>query len=95
MDSPARAPSSAGIARLSGLNLAARLTSGAAVLGLAILSTNVLDTHGREKRAIRVSPRLVESAALDVAGVFALLQTRREGLTTDEAAACAGSRSPS
>jgi O-antigen/teichoic acid export membrane protein len=51
-DSPARAPSPAGIARLSGLNLAARLTSGAAVLGLAILSTNVLDTHGRGIYAI-------------------------------------------
>ena len=51
-DSPARAPSPAGIARLSGLNLAARLTSGAAVLGLAIVSTNVLDTHGRGIYAI-------------------------------------------
>ena len=52
MDSPARAPSSTAIARASGLNLAARLTSGAAVLGLAILSTNVLDTHGRGIYAI-------------------------------------------
>jgi O-antigen/teichoic acid export membrane protein len=51
-DSLTRAPSPTGIARLSGLNLAARLTSGAAVLGLAILSTNVLDTHGRGIYAI-------------------------------------------
>ncbi len=51
-DSPARATAPAGIARLSGLNLAARMTSGAAVLGLAILSTNVLDTHGRGIYAI-------------------------------------------
>ena len=51
-DSLARAPSPTGLARLSGLNLAARLTSGAAVLGLAILSTNVLDTHGRGVYAI-------------------------------------------
>jgi O-antigen/teichoic acid export membrane protein len=49
-DSPA--PSSTAIARASGLNLVARLTSGAAVLGLAVLSTNVLDTHGRGIYAI-------------------------------------------
>jgi O-antigen/teichoic acid export membrane protein len=51
-DAPARADSPAGLARLSGLNLAARLTSGSAVLGLAVLSTNVLDTHGRGIYAI-------------------------------------------
>jgi O-antigen/teichoic acid export membrane protein len=51
-ESPARAHSATGIARLSGLNLAARMTSGAAVLALAIVSTNVLDTHGRGIYAI-------------------------------------------
>jgi O-antigen/teichoic acid export membrane protein len=51
-DSHARAPSSSSIARISGLNLAGRLTSGAAALGLAVLSTNVLDTHGRGVYAI-------------------------------------------
>ncbi len=40
------------VARASGLNLVARLASGAAVLGLAVLSTNVLDTHGRGVYAI-------------------------------------------
>jgi O-antigen/teichoic acid export membrane protein/capsular polysaccharide biosynthesis protein len=33
--------------RASGLNLAARLTSGAAAFALAVLTTRVLDTHGR------------------------------------------------
>jgi O-antigen/teichoic acid export membrane protein len=46
------APSSASIARAGGLNLVARMTSGAATLGLAILSTNLLDTHGRGIYAI-------------------------------------------
>ena len=40
------------IARSTALNLVGRLTSGAAVLGLAVLSTNVLDTHGRGVYAI-------------------------------------------
>ena len=47
-----RAPSTESIARAGGLNLAGRLTSGGAVLGLAVLSTNVLDTHGRGVYAI-------------------------------------------
>ena len=47
-----RAPSASAIARASGLNLAGRLTSGAASLGLAVLTTNVLDTHGRGIYAI-------------------------------------------
>jgi O-antigen/teichoic acid export membrane protein len=51
-DSLARAASPTAIARASGLNLAARLTSGSAVLGLAVLSTNVLSTHGRGLYAI-------------------------------------------
>ncbi|MET0819069.1 MAG: hypothetical protein ABWZ67_16005 [Solirubrobacteraceae bacterium] len=41
------APSGSALARASALNLLARLTSGAAVLGLAVITTNVLDTHGR------------------------------------------------
>ena len=47
-----RAPSASAIARASGLNLVGRLTSGAASLGLAVLTTNVLDTHGRGIYAI-------------------------------------------
>jgi O-antigen/teichoic acid export membrane protein len=47
-----RAPSAESIARAGVLNLAGRLTSGAAVLGLAVLSTNVLDTYGRGVYAI-------------------------------------------
>ena len=45
-------PSGAALARASALNLLARLTSGAATLGLAILSTHVLDTNGRGIYAI-------------------------------------------
>jgi O-antigen/teichoic acid export membrane protein len=41
------APSGPALARASALNLLARLTSGAATLGLAVLTTNVLDTHSR------------------------------------------------
>lgn len=51
-DSPTRAPSGSSIARSTSLNLVGRLISGAAVLGLAVLSTNVLDTHGRGVYAI-------------------------------------------
>jgi O-antigen/teichoic acid export membrane protein len=47
-----RGPSAGAIARASSLNLAGRLTSGAASLGLAALTTNVLDTHGRGIYAI-------------------------------------------
>jgi O-antigen/teichoic acid export membrane protein len=47
-----RGPSASAIARASSLNLAGRLTSGAASLGLAALTTNVLDTHGRGIYAI-------------------------------------------
>jgi O-antigen/teichoic acid export membrane protein len=43
----AHAPSGAALARASALNLLARLTSGAATFGLAVLTTNVLDTHDR------------------------------------------------
>jgi O-antigen/teichoic acid export membrane protein len=43
----AHSPSGAALARASVLNLLARLTSGAATFGLAVLTTNVLDTHDR------------------------------------------------
>jgi O-antigen/teichoic acid export membrane protein len=46
------APSGVALARAGALNLLARLTSGAAVLGLAVLTTNVLDTHDRGVYAI-------------------------------------------
>ena len=46
------APSAVSIARAGGLNLAGRLTSGAAVFGLAVITTNVLDTYGRGVYAI-------------------------------------------
>jgi O-antigen/teichoic acid export membrane protein len=46
------APSAESIARAGGLNLAGRLTSGAAVFGLAVITTNVLDTYGRGVYAI-------------------------------------------
>jgi O-antigen/teichoic acid export membrane protein len=45
-------PSGGAIARASALNLVARTTSGMAALGTAILSTHVLDTHGRGIYAI-------------------------------------------
>ena len=43
----AHGPSGAALARASALNLLARLTSGAATFGLAVLTTNVLNTHDR------------------------------------------------
>ena len=46
------APSTATLARATGLNLAARITSGVSSLGLAVLTTNLLTTHGRGVYAI-------------------------------------------
>jgi len=46
------APSGVALARAGALNLLARLTSGAATLGLAVLTTNVLDTYDRGIYAI-------------------------------------------
>jgi O-antigen/teichoic acid export membrane protein len=46
-DSLSPGPSAAYVARAGALNLAARLVSGAGTLGLAVLTTNLLDTHGR------------------------------------------------
>jgi Mg2+-importing ATPase len=52
----------------------------------SVLPGKVLAPRGRPKPGIRVSPIVVESAAKDAAGVYALLGTRAEGLTADEAA---------
>lgn len=53
----------------------------------AHLPKKLLATGEHQKCAIRVSPVVIESAALDVAGVYARLSTRAEGLTTAEAQA--------
>ena len=42
-------------------------------------------SKSHEKRSIRVSQKLMDSAALDVAAVYAQLKTRAEGLTASEA----------
>ena len=47
-----------------------------------------------EKPQIRVSRIVVESAAMDAAGVYARLATRPEGLTADEAAARLATHGP-
>jgi Mg2+-importing ATPase len=57
------------------------------VVPSAVFPKKLLAPKRLEKRAIRVSPLVVESAAKDAAGVYALLRTRAEGLTADEAAA--------
>ena len=53
----------------------------------AIVPKKILAAHPRAKRTIHASPALVESAALDVAAVYALLKTGPSGLTTEEASA--------
>ncbi len=53
-------------------------------LQVGILPKTLL-AKSHEKRSMHVSQALVESAALDVAGVYAHLKTRPEGLTFDEA----------
>jgi P-type Mg2+ transporter len=52
----------------------------------AVLPGKLWSSAPHEKQAIRVDPIVVESAAKDVPGVYALLKTRAEGLTADEAA---------
>ena len=52
MPAQSTAPSGVALARAGALNLFARLTSGAATLGLAVLTTNVLDTYDRGIYAI-------------------------------------------
>jgi O-antigen/teichoic acid export membrane protein len=49
---PSKAPSAATVARASALNLFARVASGAAALAIAVMTTNLLDTHGRGIYAI-------------------------------------------
>jgi P-type Mg2+ transporter len=53
----------------------------------AVLPRKLLAPKRREKVSIHVSPLVVESAAKCVADVYALLGTRAEGLTPDEATA--------
>ena len=52
----------------------------------AVLPKHALVADRPKVAAIRVSPVVVESAALDAVGVYARLKTRAEGLTADEAA---------
>jgi P-type Mg2+ transporter len=52
----------------------------------AVFPEKLLAAKHRERQAIRVSPMVVESAWRDAAGVYALLETRAEGLTSEEAA---------
>ena len=51
-----------------------------------VLPKSVLAINRHKAVAIRVSPLVVESAAMDTAGVYAKLNTRAEGLTDSEAA---------
>jgi Mg2+-importing ATPase len=53
----------------------------------AIIPKGLFAGIRREKPQIRVSPVVIESSALDAAGVFARFGTRAEGLTSQEAAA--------
>ena len=52
----------------------------------AVLPKSVLAVNRQKAAAIRVSPLVVESAAMDTAGLYAKLNTRAEGLTDSEAA---------
>src|ERR1035438_768846 len=52
----------------------------------AVLPKSVLAVNRQKAAAIRVSPLVVESAAMDTASVYAKLNTRAEGLTDSEAA---------
>ena len=58
-----------------------------AKLPSAHLPKALLASARRSRPSIRVAPIVIESAALDVAGVYARLQTRAEGLTSAEAEA--------
>ena len=49
-----------------------------------VLPKNIFAAIRREKPQIQVSSSVVESAALDAAGVYARLATGPDGLTTDE-----------
>ena len=52
----------------------------------AVLPKSVLAINQHKAATIRVSPLVVESAAMDTAGVYAKLNTHAEGLTDSEAA---------
>src|SRR5579862_544272 len=52
-----------------------------------VLPKRVLSGKRGDQAAIRVSPVLLETAALDPAGVLARLSTRAPGLTSEDAAA--------
>ena len=53
----------------------------------AVFPKSLLAARQGEKPGIRVSQLVVESAAIDAAGVYARLGTRPEGLTSLEASA--------
>ena len=57
------------------------------IIPTAILPRNLFAGIRREKAQIRVSPIVIESAAMDAAGVYARLGTRPQGLTAEEAEA--------
>jgi len=59
-----------------------------------ILPKTLFAAIRREKPPIRASPVVVESAAMDAAGLYAHLGTRPEGLTSDEAAERLGRYGP-
>jgi Mg2+-importing ATPase len=56
-------------------------------MSIPVLPKRLLSSHQHRVSTIHVSPLAVQAAALDAAGVYALLKTRPEGLTPDEAAA--------
>jgi hypothetical protein len=51
----------------------------------SVLQKRVLAAERHKIPATGVSPLVVESAAMDAAGVYGRLNTRQEGLTADEA----------
>jgi Mg2+-importing ATPase len=50
-----------------------------------VLPKRILASQRHEKRAIRVSPLVVESAGMEADALYRRLETRPEGLTTEEA----------
>ena len=57
-----------------------------AKLSSGVLPKLQLETHGRARATMHVSPQLTASAPLDVPAVLTLLATRREGLNSQEVA---------
>jgi P-type Mg2+ transporter len=64
------------------------------VIPPAILPKSLFAAIRREKPQIQVSRVVVESAAMDAAGIYARLRTRPEGLTSEEAAERLAERGP-